>query len=351
MNTGAIWWEQLGTSRRFLNQIKENMEAANSVVLHIPEKMPWKKYFYTMVDLQKASFSGDRQMQRLEWQPEKYPGAFILERLCTRIVRADYFPGQTYAAYLGSRDDILLCDYYVWITGVDTIEGINQWIEFISEYNEYSKSFSKRAIFIIEYSGPAFASRQVTCLSYALETIDRQVFCLELSSALNNASQRDFQSELALRVGGDDPELSALLIGSGEAFIRNPVNVTQTILQNRRRSDYTAFSGLSEAQIDSAVWKADIVMLFPILEQWRLDLVTKYKEDLRRYLPIRNSNGEKVEEPLDLEIGSLLYIAVQNQPFTKTEYEQLKLCRSVRNKLAHNQIVPADEVYAVLGLF
>lgn len=350
MNEGAVWWEQIGTSRRFLNQIKENMEAANSVVLHVPEKMPWKNYFYTMVDLQKASFSGDRQMQRLEWRPGEEPGAFILDRLCTRLVRADYFPGQTYAEYLGSRDDILLCDYYVWITGIDTREDLSRWTDFISQYNECSKAFSKRAIYIIEYSGPTCSTGQIACLSFPLGHLDRQVFCLELASALNNASQRDFQSELALRVGGDDPELSALLIGSGESFVRDPVVVTQTQIQDRLRSDYTRFRDLTVEQISSAVWKADIVILFPILEQWRFDLVTKYEAELRRFLPIRNSNGEKVEEPFDLELGSLLYIAVQNQPFTKAEYDQLKLCRSVRNKLAHNQAIPAEEAYAVLSL-
>lgn len=350
MNEGSIWWEQIGTSRRFLKDIQENMEAANSVVLHIPAKLPWKNYFYTMVDMQRASFSADRQMQRLEWIPGMDPGQLILERLCTRFVRADYFPGQTYAEYLGSRDDILLCDYYVWITGIDSREDLNRWIEFISQYNEFSKNFTKRAIYVLEYTGSSSVTGSVTCLSFPLEQLDHQVFCLELSSALHNATYRFLQSEMARRVGGDDPELTALLIAAGEPFVLDPVAVTSEIISSRRRSDYSRFEPMSSKQISSAVWKAHIVLLFPILEQWRYDLILKYQEGLRAHLPIKNSNGDKIEEPFDLELGPLLFLAAQNRIFTPVEYEQLKLCRSVRNKLAHNTMVPTEEAYAVLSL-
>ena len=350
MNGGSIWWEQLGASRRFVEQIQKHMEAAESVVLHIPATLPWKAAFYTMIDLRKASFSGDRQLQRLEWQPGEDPGSFVLDRLCTRVVRADYFPSQTCAEYLGSRDDILLCDYYVWVTGVDSREDLQSWAEFISVYNHCSSSFTKRAIYIIEYSGPKVPSGQVIQLSFPMDHLDRQVFCLEFASAAQNTPQRDFQAEMALRVGGEDPELSALLIDSGEEFLKDPVSVTQSILQSKRRSDYSLFHQLTKEEICSAVWKANIVLLFPVLEQWRFNLISRYSEILRAHLPIANSNGDKITEPFDIEIGPLLFMAAQSQLFTKAEYEQLKLCRSVRNKLAHNQLVPYEEVCSVLSL-
>lgn len=349
MNGGSIWWEQLGTSRRFVEQIQKHMEAAESVVLHIPATLPWKSALYSIIDLRKASFSGDRQLQRLEWQPGEDPGSFILDHLCTRVVRADYFPSQTYAEYLGSRDDILLCDYYVWITGVDSREDLQRWAEFISVYNHCSSDFAKRAIFIIEYSGPKAPSGQICQLSFPMEQLDRQVFCLEFASATQNSPLRDLQAEMALRVGGEDPELSALLIDAGVNFLKDPVAVTQIILQNTRRSDHSRFHQLTKEEISSAVWKASIVLLFPVLEQWRFNLISRYSEDLRAHLPITNSNGDKITEPFDIEIGPLQFMAAQNQLFPKAEYEQLKLCRSVRNKLAHNQMVPYDEVCSVLS--
>ncbi len=350
MNAGAIWWEQLGASRRFLDEITRCLEAAESVILQIPEKMPWRSRFYSLIDLRKAGFSGERQMQRLEWQPGAEPGAFVLERLCSPLVRADYFPGQTYAEYLGGRGDILLCDYYVWITGVSAREDIGHWADFVTQYEICAEALPKRAVFVVEYSGPACLMGAATCLPYTLELADRQVFCLELAAALGSTPHRELQAELALRVGGDDPELAALLLSAGDAFVQNPVRTARELTADRLRSDRSRFEAKSEEQIVSAVRKAELVLLFPILEQWRFELVTRHEEKLRQYLPIKDSNGQKVEEPRDLELGTLYHIAARNHVLPKAEYEQLKLCRSVRNRLAHNEAVPTNEVYAVLRL-
>lgn len=351
MNGGAIWWDQLGTSRRFLKQIQDNMEACRSVILCLPENMPWKSYFYTTIDIQKASFSSERQLQRIKWTAGVDPGAFVLAQLCSGVVQADYFPGQTYAEYLGGRGDILLCDYYVWVTGIKAKDDLGKWVEFITRYNAYSKHLEKRAVFILEYDGLGYSTDSVPRIYYTIEDIDCHVFCLEAASALANTAQRDYQSELALCVGGGDPEFSAALLQSGDDFLNDPVLFALAIIANKTRSDHTKFINQTQEKISSSVWKASIRLLFPMLEQWRFDLISKHEDDLRIFLPITNSNGEKVSEPYDLEIGTLFFIAVQHsQIFSKTEYDQLKLCRTVRNKLAHNQIVSRNEAAGVMSL-
>ena len=351
MNGGSIWWEQIGSSRRLLQEIKKDMENEQSFILHIPSKMPWKNYFYTMVDLQKASFSGERQLQRLEWHAKGDPGAFIMDRLCSREVQADYFPGQTYAEYLGSKDDILLCDYYVWVTGIDTKEDLEKWSSFVSQYIDQSAKNAKRAIFILEYSGASSNASSLKVITYSIAAMDCRVFCLEVASALENTALAEYQAELALCIGDSDPELSFALLEMGEEFIKDPVTSTFSVALQKRRSDYAQFEGITQGKINSSVWRANIALLFPIVEQYRFLIISKYEDTLRNYLPITNSNGDKVTEPYDIEIGMLAYLAgVHGQLFGKQDYENVRLCKDVRNKLAHNSTVSLPNVAAVMKL-
>ena len=49
---------------------------------------------------------------------------------------------------------------------------------------------------------------------------------------------------------------------------------------------------MGDGQIVSAVWRAAVVLLFPVLEEYRFDFILRHKTELEKYLPITNSNGE-----------------------------------------------------------
>lgn len=55
-----------------------------------------------------------------------------------------------------------------------------------------------------------------------------------------------------------------------------------------------------------------------------------------RSLPIKNSNGDNVTDPVDVEIGALIYLAGQKKIGLNTkEYERIDEFRKIRNELAH----------------
>ena len=99
------------------------------------------------------------------------------------------------------------------------------------------------------------------------------------------------------------------------------------------------------------MWRAAVVLLFPVLEGFRFDFITRHEKELSRYLPIHNSNGDVVTEPSDLELGSLFYVVnTASYAFSEQELETVSLCRNVRNLLAHNKPVPYGDVSAVLSM-
>lgn len=351
MNAGAIWWGQIGNSLRLLTRVTNNLRDCRSAVLQVPQHFPWRQDFYESIALRCSAFGGERRLLRLSWEQGENPGRFVLQELCAKSVWAEYWPGQSYADYLASKTDILLNDYDVWITGVHTKEELVQWEDFMAAYHRATRDRASHAVFIIEYDGPPVTVTHVDNLVYTVENYDCRVFSLESASDLGNTDLRNYQAELALSICGGDPELCYALLMTGDQLLQDPVKATMDVLNNGHPSAGGWFDLMEDQQILSAVWEAAIVLLFPVLERYRMGFIEKHKDVLARYLPISNSNGEKVTDPCDLEIGALHHIVHNaNKVFSPADVETIKLCRNVRNLLAHNKPVSLGEAKKVLAL-
>ncbi len=350
MRTGRIWWRQLGSSLRFLDRVANVLEDSRSAVLEVPSCFPWRMDFYESVELKRSSYSGQRYLKRLVWQRGRDPGMFILEELCPFEVRANYWPGKTYAEYLASIEDLMLNDCDVWVSGLHEQAELCKWDEIISQYSRCTGDSARHAAFILEYDGMPPKAVNTETIRYNVEDYHCRVFCLETAAELNNSVLHTYQAELALSIGGNDPELCAALLETGERLLREPVHTSMEITETCSRSDGTAFRTPEENQICSAVWRAAIVLIFPILEKYRMSFIEKHQTQLLGLLPIFNSNGDKIDDPQELELGSLFYLTSQpNVTVSKSELETLRSFRKIRNLLAHNKMVPYDDLFRVLG--
>lgn len=351
MNAGEIWWGQIGNSLRLLTAVTNILRDCRSAVLQLPAALPWRQTFRDTVALRRTALGDNRSMKTIAWRDGADPGAFILRELCPRQVLADYYPGQSCAAYLGRREGLTLNEQNIWVTGVHRREDVQRWIAFLTEYEQASAELPSRAVFLLEYDGPPVPGGGTELLTFHVEHYDCRVFCLESGAALKNASLREYQAELALRIGGADPELSWHLLCAGEELITDPVRTAMDVVSRFRNSEGRSFPQLTEQQIVSAAWRAALVIFLPILEQWRMDFVSRHEPELFRHLPIHNSNGEKVTDPYDLELGALFFISRQpGSPFSQEDRAKIELCRDARNKLAHNKALPREEARQILAL-
>lgn len=180
---------------------------------------------------------------------------------------------------------------------------------------------------------------------YTVENYDCRMFALEAAAAADNTELRSYQAELALHICNNDPEFCFALLLSGKKLLQDPVRTAQELAFEARSSEGLPFAIPEQQQIQSAAWEAAIVLLFPILERYRIDFIHRNEGELARQLPISNSNGDTVTEPCDLEIGALYYIAGLSGKTAMTgEVDTIKLCRKVRNLLAHNKIPEYEDV-------
>lgn len=350
MNPGEIWWGQIGNSLRLLGRIAGDLNTGVSVVLQDAGSLPWKEQFHIAVDSRRTSFSSDRRLRRLLWRAGADPGQFVLKQLCTKKAQVEYWPGQTYAEHIAACTNEVVHAYYVWVTGIHAPEDLERWKQFIADYERESAALETRTVYVLEYDGPAPEADGLDLIRCTVHPYDCRVFCLEAATATQNTALLEFQAELALRIGGARPEFCAALISSGEALLRLPLETVRTVCRSLRDSQGQPFPSLTDEQVSGAVWQASIVQLFPAIEQRRTAFIRNHTAELSCHLPIRNSNGDSIEDPWELDIGPLFYIVNESVgEFSPAEVEEIRLFRSVRNLLAHNRPVPYKDICAVLG--
>ena len=118
MNAGEIWWSQIGNCLSLLSDVSDCIRDSRSVVLMLPENLPWRQIFRENAAIRRTALGGNRGMRTLPWRERQEPGEFILRELCTRSERALYYPGDSCAAYLGQREELEMNEQDIWITGI-----------------------------------------------------------------------------------------------------------------------------------------------------------------------------------------------------------------------------------------
>ena len=287
---------------------------------------------------------------QLDWDGLSEPGEAVLKNLCSHEVFIQYWPVHTYAQYLSSVEDIMFHGYDVWVTGIHEEQELHKWCAFAAEYERLRQDSDRRAVFILEYDGPETGIAGVDRIPFRIESHNCRVFCLEAAADLQNTDLISYQAELALSIGGTDPEFCGALLEMGEALLLDPVAAARDVIECDRNSAGQFFPELTEAQIVSAVWKASLVLLFPILEEYRMAFIEKYRGNLAPHLPYHSSFGAVIRNADDLELGHIWNIISTNKcNIPPEDYQTIQRFRKVRHCIAHINTVPLGDVQAVLS--
>ncbi len=343
MSLSRIWWRQVGRSLRLCQAVEDRLYAETSLVLRLPKCLPWEEEFYEDMKDRLSALQAQRMVRFLSCNGRR-PGDQILEELCSEDVRTGYWPGQSCEEYLAGLPDLTLNQMYVWVRQITTPGQLEHWRHFAVRYREAAARLtpdSPHALFVLEYrtDHPESAGEEI---AYAPTAGDCQVFCLE-AAALQEGLPTDYLATLAQCVGAGDPELSARLIREGRPFLEDPVGTARRVLGE---------SGTAPGQdiLHLRVWRAQIMVLFALVEEKRLGYIRANEDRLRAWLPTPAENGAQINDPYDLEFGNLFYMTRRGDTaFTRQETEQITLCRDVRNLLAHNELVPCDKALRLLA--
>ncbi|MEY6431170.1 hypothetical protein ABC977_01975 [Thioalkalicoccus limnaeus] len=107
-----------------------------------------------------------------------------------------------------------------------------------------------------------------------------------------------------------------------------------------------AMADRAEANLGRLLWRAQVGVLFPFLEEARSQYLTTYQNLLR--VPHDTGHGSVILERWELEIGHIHHQL--RRRIEERELHRLRLLRDVRNALAHHEPLAPDLLQDLVGL-
>ena len=344
----SIWWDRIGRSLRYIAAISSRFQEEKSFLLDASVGIPWEDIFQERVRQHVLRLYSDRMM-RVHEPGEENPGKYCLTKCCPKSFQNGYWPDRSYAKYLCGNPDLTFHKCFFWIK-CPADEGVqDQWEDFILEYEQEAKAAALpiRAVFLLETSlFPEEVFHDLPILRYGVSTGDCRVFAMELIEELSQndpdvADYSDYLTELTVQVGQNHQEICSVLLADPQVFLRNPLRIGEQAWM----SGFHIGRSSKESDIFRLVWKAQLVWLFPLLEQERLAFVMNYARVLKNYLPLAGAGETRIEDPEDLEFGTLYYLTHKHHLiFSEREQRLLDLGRNARNLLAHNNPLSFEEI-------
>ena len=351
----TIWWGQITKANHFIQAVTSAVLDHNSIVLGLPENTPWKDTLYDSIE-------GILRQGNPEYKlifhncPTQEAGQFLLEEFCKKDKRNSYRYGMSYAEFLAQSEDIVLNSRYVWIKGVSGNK-LKEWLDFLSEYNKNLQKGAMSALFILETQDDISKAKKVKRVKYlsfddTIDFYDKFAFCALASTGIEIKPRiRPYVAEVVSSICTDDIELCALCLQHWNDFVLNPYETLTQIAASETHRNGTPFAiDLSSEKATTRIWEAQIKLLFPVVERYRTRFIKNHLKYIEKTLPIKTAYGEIIDDPLDVELGTLSYLVKRKKiTLTPKEEHQLDTFRNVRNSLAHMKTVDYEQVEWVLS--
>lgn len=348
--TGELWWRRLVNSARFLDDIKYKLTDDQSVLLLFDADIPWPDIMTETLEQKLADSNDSRTFDVLDVSNINSPGAYIMERYCSKEERKKYWP-TTHGSpekFLAQNDVTPINKRYVCLTGIKP-DDAPKWTASVAEYLENCDDAHNHGVFIIiAKSANNTSSKHMTIFRYSdyVTDYDCMMLCLTLVSDLQcSRVEKMYLCEVASNIAHNDVEFAALLALKKTSLIQSPYETAKNVFEENELN----INDLSE-QVRKAVWEAQIKLIFPKIENFRAELIKKYEKTILDYLPIKSSNNDIVDKASDLEIGQLYFICKDNR-FKNTiglaAYDLLKKMRNARNTLAHLDTLSYKELIEI----
>ena len=347
-----IWWNKVPNALTFITEISESLWDEKSVLIHSEGDFPWYETMRMTIQDAVRQVNSSKRFKSIRDISE--PGAFLLTEYCKAEKRAQYRPSKGYAKFFAESDDIVLHSMYFWVS-LSSSQELDVWLQFVSDYIKARGKDKEKAAFILEWHGAELPGPKKGITQYSLDryigSYDRLVFAMLAASAVEEkTSVKNYLAELASNVVGNDMELCAACLADYQRFLEDPSGTIDRIVAENWRSDGRNFVFEKDRKtVTGNIWRAQIKILYPIIEEYRESFVEKYAHALERELPITSTFGELYSDPRDVELGTLSYMAGNNiLVLNFCEYQKLEAFKDARNKLSHLNILTFDEVQELL---
>lgn len=364
------WWSLPGPSA-FVRSLAKDLRQGVNVVVGLPLWSPEGLAQAVAAELRDDDLLSWRPLA-LDGQPQDDPLALVVRRYAPDVPER------------GLRDPVDLagsnafCGTLVWVTGLED----RAWPAWRGLLERYADAVRRRAaedrgLFCLVVSGlsPKALPQQDVALSVrlwrdAVTELDMLAWLHHLIGrrGTRSAMHRRLQLRHALELVAYDPRLAWDAASQGLEILAAPVAWLAGVAATRgwtadraacweegtcdtmegQRLLHPALLAVTdgaEATLRSLVWRAQVGVLFPFLEEERNRCLREYGSLLR--VPHDTGHGAVIRDRRDLEIG---HIHHQLRRAGVKELDRLRLLREVRNALAHHEPLAPEMLQELVGL-
>jgi hypothetical protein len=362
-----IWWSLPGPSA-FVNAVIDDLREGKSVFLLLPAYSPGR----LSVSL-KHALNDDFAWLSSTVDSDATPINFLYD---LPVPETD--PGQLRSPRtLVSKDSFQ--GYVIWLEGLSA-KNWPAWSEFFMEYERARSAVppARRTHFLVPLIGVKDALEIPQAIGISAQTwdgwlrpSDMRFYSYLRAAERRNPLETELTFALVAELAGWDPELSEWLAPLTLEQLTNPLEQLSAFARKRKWNSHSGDTTLrgwclgvcqtvrgkvtphtsilaissQPSDIDRIVWRAEIGVLMPYIEEQRQDLLNRYRTSL--WVPFTTKNNELIEDVFNLEIGHIEY-QLAASGVKREEVSWASVLKRSRNSLSHLEPVDTELLKSIV---
>ncbi len=371
-----FWWNNITGAQVIISKVAAVLLENTMVVLQVPSDLPWRHSMRSAIHFafQERTAFRDIVIESIDIvddnQENIEPGRFVLRHFAPSTVSGGYREKSrvTIQEYIVQRE--VIKNRIIWVKGLSG-ENANQWVKFCRGFSPKSTT---DGLFVLEVHGNHNISEtkylKVINFNDYVTSYDVQLFNSFVLDGKNMYfnNWKKYISTVAALVCDVDAEVSELLLRILDFRTEEPIEGIRRIAELpefRRRGAESSFDHVlwlyrndKLLEIQHRVWSAQVQVLFPIIEMERVSIIKEWEQTIKLVLNEHKvfQYGEVIEEPMDVELGTLCYMMrhrVETDLYQlyipdESVRQRIKTLHDCRNLLAHASCCTPAQVTELL---
>lgn len=376
-----FWWNNITGAHVVVSKVADALLENKMVILKVPSDLPWR---HSMRSSIQAAFQGrtdaiDVSISSIDVVDDNpndlEPGRFLLQKYASPSISMGYREKSKVSIqdYIAQKD--VIKNRIIWVKGLDGANA-NKWMKFCKGFTPKSAA---EGLFVLEVHGEIaplggkfmeYIDFSDCVSSYDVQLFNSFVLNEDEGLAYGSDLWKRYISTTAAMVCDVDAEISEWLLREVDFRQESAIDGIGRIVEqgdfSRRGTEEGSnhvlwlYRNNKNAELKHRVWASQVQVLFPIIEMERIELISKYRDEISKALADNHITqyGELISDPMEVELGSLCYMMShrQDQDYymyklyipDEADRERISFLHDCRNSIAHASICEPEQVRRLL---
>lgn len=371
-----FWWKNITGPHVVVTKVSEALLDNRMVVLAVPSDLPWR---HAMRGAIQTAFRDRLDSSNIVIEPIDVvddnpdglePGRLILSLFSSALISKGYREKSRVSIqnYIAAKN--VIQNRIVWVKGLRGAVA-EKWIKFCRGFEQRTM---QEGLFVLEVQGEMRQKdiRPLALINYGgcVSNYDVQLFNSFVLDDQDRYSDtwKKYIASVAASICDTDAEVSVELLETVDFQKQSALDGIKAIAESpeygRRGKEDNSNHVLwycrndKTEELEHRLWRAQVQVLFPIIEMERVSLIEKWRDLIQEALDTNyvTQYNEQLRNASDVELGTLCYM-MKHRTDTglhmvyipdEEEREWISFLHDCRNQLAHASCCTNEQVVGLL---